>query len=143
MKRRSYPGLSRSIHAAAKIRDECERKLDTLSIRPHPRTTARLIRHPSTAMTNDIAASLLAWQNAGAQQFRTHPLVITADLEAIMNRSAALVIAGLLVFEQSTTATQHKENAKSDLTTAITKPLSIANVAKIGLYALSYSPKIT
>ncbi|VDB90890.1 Bgt-20231, partial [Blumeria graminis f. sp. tritici] len=52
-------------------------------------------------MTNDIAASLLAWQNAGAQYLRGLPPTVAAGLKAIVTRSAARVIAGLPVFEQS------------------------------------------
>ncbi|VDB96364.1 Bgt-20231-4, partial [Blumeria graminis f. sp. tritici] len=52
-------------------------------------------------MTNNIAASLLAWQNARAQHLSSLPPTIVANLKAIVTRSAARVIAGLHVFEQS------------------------------------------
>ncbi|VCU40055.1 Bgt-20231-5, partial [Blumeria graminis f. sp. tritici] len=52
-------------------------------------------------MTNNIVASLLAWQNAGTQHLRGLPPTIAADLKAIVTRSTARVIAGLSVFEQS------------------------------------------
>ncbi|VCU40552.1 Bgt-20231-3, partial [Blumeria graminis f. sp. tritici] len=52
-------------------------------------------------MTNNIAASLLAWHDAGAQHLNGLPPIVAADLKAIVTRSAVRVIAGLPVFEQS------------------------------------------
>ncbi|CAD6505886.1 BgTH12-06818 [Blumeria graminis f. sp. triticale] len=105
LKKNSGTGLSSSIHASSKSQPIQTPKVDTKSTPSPTRESAPVIHQPSAATTNDIATSSLAWQNAGAQHLRALPPAIAADLKAIVKRSAARVIAGLPVFEQSTTVT--------------------------------------
>ncbi|CAD6499582.1 BgTH12-03693 [Blumeria graminis f. sp. triticale] len=84
-------------------------------------------------MINNIAASLLAWKNAGSQHLRTHPPAIAADLKAIVTRTAARVIAGLLVFKQSYTTPQTDAIAKTGSLPAPATTLSYAKISEIGL----------
>lgn len=94
-------------------------------------------------MTNNIATSLFTWESAGAQHLRALPVDIVADLNAIVIRSAARVIAGRPVFEQSTENSQPKENTKSDIPPAVKSFFSYAKIAKKFLSAQVYPPKIT
>ncbi|VDB90748.1 Bgt-20217 [Blumeria graminis f. sp. tritici] len=101
LRRDSTQGISGSIYASTKDNVAIEQQPTPTLPRSSARATARIIEHPSVAMTNNIAASLLAWQNAGAQHLCGLPPTIAADFKAIVTRSAARVIAGLPVFEQS------------------------------------------
>ena len=88
------------MQAAAIIQAQCELESTT--------SPPRVIRHPSSAMTNDIAAWLLTRQNTGSQHLYTLLPAIALDLKPTMTYSAAQVIAGLPVFEESiTTPTQY------------------------------------
>ena len=125
LKKNSSQGLSSSIHASTKdIANEQE--LCPSLPRSGPRTTSRIIEHPSASMKNGIAASLLAWQNARAQHLRALPPTIIADLKIIVTRSATRVIAGLPIIEPPQTAHNLKVSAQ---------PYPKIEPPKVSLYA--------
>ncbi|KAI1001411.1 hypothetical protein K3495_g6790 [Podosphaera aphanis] len=74
-------------------------RTQTKSPTPHTLDASRVFSHISSKATNEYAAALTAWQNAGARHLRSLPPAIAADLRAITTRSAARVIAGLPVFD--------------------------------------------
>ena len=143
MKRNPRQGLYSSIHASIKDNVAKEKNPTSTLPRSGARTTSRIIEHPTAAMTNDIAASLLAWQNAGAQHLRALPPTIAADLKAIVTRSAARVIAGLPVFEQSQAAPNIKVSARLDPLAEPPKATTYANAAKKNLTVPTQPPKTT
>ncbi|CCU74397.1 putative effector protein [Blumeria hordei DH14] len=143
LRRDSTQGLSSSIHASTEDNVATEKQPSSTLPRSSARTTARTIEHPSAAMTNNIAASLLAWQSAGAQHLRGLPPTIAADLKAIVTRSAARVIAGLPVFEQSQTAPNIKVGAQPAPQPEPPASSTYANAAKKNLSVPAHLPKAT
>ncbi|RKF82959.1 hypothetical protein GcM3_018043, partial [Golovinomyces cichoracearum] len=65
-------------------------------------------QYPSTYDTNEYAAALLAWQNAGAQHLRRLPASIAADFKIVMTRCAARVIAGFPVVDELPSKPQNR-----------------------------------
>ncbi|POS82012.1 hypothetical protein EPUL_006154 [Erysiphe pulchra] len=86
----SSQGLNQSIHARP-----TKNSIPSNGHKKSPRNTNTLqTDRLSTTETNEYAAALLAWQNAGAPHLRRLPPGIAADLKAVMTRCAARVIAG-------------------------------------------------
>ncbi|POS82679.1 hypothetical protein EPUL_005418 [Erysiphe pulchra] len=77
-------------------------------------------QHLSTYDTNEYAAALLVWQNAGAQHLRHLPANIAADLKAVMTRCAARVIAGFPVLDELLPSKPQNKNL-------VNKPAQVPN----------------
>ena len=92
-------------------------------------------------MTNDIAALLLAWQNAGAQHLRALLPTIAAGLRAIVTRSAARVIADLPIFEPPQTAHNLKVSAQPNPIKEPPKVFLYENATKKNLTVQIQPPK--
>ncbi|KAI0994855.1 hypothetical protein K3495_g13327, partial [Podosphaera aphanis] len=67
----------------------------------HNSSSRRVVSHLRPNAINELAATLNAWQNAGARYLQSLPPAIAADLQAITIQSAARVLSGLPVFDDA------------------------------------------
>ncbi|KAI0994974.1 hypothetical protein K3495_g13207 [Podosphaera aphanis] len=99
----SERGLAGSNHAGPSL----QTKASIPSISPkrtiphHNSSSRRVVSHLSPNAINELAATLNAWQNAGARYLQSLPPAIAADLQAITIQSAARVLSGLPVFHDA------------------------------------------